>query len=268
VKYPNANKVRMEAYFAYVICRQVLADARLSPGEKAQLAVSLLPQDPGNAQLRQNAMSAIAAGNYDRAEALAAAAEDQVAAVLLIEDGHPDLAIQNLRESERLLDGRRSGDTAQDRLQRGYNYKTYAQAFGAKGDTTNELRYLGLALDTFNQVKDDPALNEKTTTEFAGAIHGIGNIHHQIGLYREAIADYRRAVDLLPNYAYAWYDMFLAYYELAKQGDIDLPAMRMALGKTKETGAGVPGLDTTEIAQLESMLAEYEKQKLPDRNMK
>ena len=266
VKYPNTDKVRMDAYFAYVICTQVLTDARLSPREKAQFAVSLLPQDPGTAQLGQNAMSAIAAGDYERAEALAAAARNQVAAVLLIDDGHPDVAISNLEESERLLDGARSGDAAQERLQRGYNYKTYAEAFRAKGDTANELRYLGLALDTFDKVKDDPGLNEKTKTEFAGAINGIGNIHHQIGLYREAIADYRQAVDLLPDYAYAWHDMFLAYFKLAEQGNIDLPAMRMALAKTKETGVGVQGLDTTEIALLESMLAKYEKQNQPHRN--
>jgi hypothetical protein len=80
VKYPNADKVRMEAYFAYVVCTQVLSDARLTPRERAQLAVSLLPQDPATAHLRQNAMSAITEGDYDRAEALAAAARTQIAA--------------------------------------------------------------------------------------------------------------------------------------------------------------------------------------------
>src|SRR5271166_487874 len=114
-KYPNADKVRMEAYFAYVVCAQVLNDARLSPREKAQFAVLLLPQDPARAQARRDAMNAIAAGDYDRAEALAAAARSQVAAVLLIEDGHPDLAIDNLRQSEQLLGGLRPGNTAQDR---------------------------------------------------------------------------------------------------------------------------------------------------------
>jgi tetratricopeptide (TPR) repeat protein len=258
----------MEAFFAYTVCAQLLSDARLTPREKAQLAVSLLPQDPANAHLGQNAMRAIAAGDYDRAEALIAAARNQVAAVLLIDDGHPDIAIDNLRESERLLDGAGSVDSAKDRLQRGYNYKTYAEAFAAKADSANEQRYLDLALATFEQVKDDPALNGKTTAEFAGAINGIGNIHYQKGLYRDAIADYRQAVALLPNYAYAWHDMLLAYFALAEQGDIDLPAMRMALTKTKETGAGWPGLDTTRIALLQSILEKYEGQQLPDRNAK
>jgi tetratricopeptide (TPR) repeat protein len=186
----------------------------------------------------------------------------------LIDDGHPDMAIENLRQSERLLDSLGSTGSAQDRLQRGYNYKTYAEAFAAKADTANEQRYLDLALETFEKVKDDRDLDGKTTAEFAGAINGIGNIHHQKGLYREAIADYRLAIDLLPGYAYAWHDMLLAYFGLAEQGDINLPAMRTALAKTKETGVGWPGLDTKSIARLESILAKYEKKKPSDGNTK
>jgi hypothetical protein len=44
VKYPNADRTRKEMYFGYVICTQLLNDARISVMEKAEIAVALLPQ--------------------------------------------------------------------------------------------------------------------------------------------------------------------------------------------------------------------------------
>lgn len=262
-KYPNADRVRMQAYFAYVICEHVLSDPRVSPKDKARFAILLLPDDPTNARAKQDAIKAVSVGDYDRAESLATAGLNQISAVLLIEDGHPDLALANLQQSERLLGDIHTENSAEERLQRGYNYKTYAQAFAAKGDLKQEEQYLDLALKTFEQVKSDPNLDGKTTNEFAGAINGIGNLHHQRGQYRESIVDYKLATSMLPGYAYAWHDMFLAYFELARQGEVDLPAMRNALERTKETGAGWPGLDARTIAQLESMLAEFDKGRHP-----
>jgi hypothetical protein len=54
--------------------------------------------------------------------------------------------------------------------------------------------------------------------------------------------------------------MFLCYAELAKGGEVDLPAMRLTLAKTKETGKGAPGLDASIIAELERILARFERE--------
>jgi tetratricopeptide (TPR) repeat protein len=258
-KFPNADKARERAYFAYVFCVNVLSDPRLSPQQKAQYAVLIMPDDPAVAQAKQQALKAISSGDYDRAGLLATAALNQIGAVLLIDDGHPDLAIGNLQQAERLLDNIHTENSAKDQVQRAYIYKTYAQGFAAKGELKQEQHYFDLALKTFEQVKNDPNLDGKTTNEFGSAINGIGNIHYQRGQYRESIADYKLATSLLPTYAYAWHDMFLAYFQLAKQGDVDLPAMRNALERTKETGAGWPGLDAKTITLLESMLAQFER---------
>src|SRR5262249_26054810 len=134
-----------------------------------------------------------------------------------------------------------------------------------RGDNQQAEQYLALALRTFEEVKNDPNLDRKTTNEFAGAINGIGNIHYQRGQYKEAISDYRLATSLAPNYAYSWHDMFLAYVELAKRGEVDLAAMRMALDRVKETASGWPGIDATRIAGLERMLADLEKSSSPGR---
>jgi tetratricopeptide (TPR) repeat protein len=263
-KYPNADKIRAQAYFAYVFCTSVLTDPTLSAEQRLRYSVLLLPDSPATASIKHEALKAISAGAPDRAELLATAARDQVSAVLLIEDGHPDLALDNLQQAERLLGDIQTDNSAKDRLQRGYIYKTYAQGFAASGDVDHEQQYLGLALKTFEEVKSNPNLDKKTTREFAGAINGIGNIHYQRGQFRESIADYQLATSLVPDYAYAWHDMFLAYFALAKIGEVDLPAMRKALGKTKENAAGSPGLDAKRMAQLEAMLAQFERPQTPN----
>jgi tetratricopeptide (TPR) repeat protein len=266
-KFPNADKVRMQAYFSYVFCTQVLSDARLSPQERAQLSLVLLPDtdNPVVTQLKQEALKAISIGAYNHAESLVAAAQNQISAVLLLDDGHPDLALNVLRQAEQLLGDIRTESSARNRVQRGFVYKTYAQAFAARGNNQQAEQYLALALRTFEEVKNDPNLDRKTTDEFAGAINGIGNIHYQRGQYKEAISNYRLATSLAPNYAYSWHDMFLAYVELAKRGEVDLAAMRMALDRVKETASGWPGIDATRIAGLERMLADLEKSSSPSR---
>ena len=263
-KYPNADKVRAQAYFAYVFCTTVLVDPTLSAEQKVKYSVMLLPDSPATALIKQEALKSTAAGAPERAELLATAVRDQISAVLLIEDGHPDLALGNLQQAERLLGDIKTENLAINRLQRGYIYKTYAQGFAASGDVAHEQQYLDLALRTFEEVKNDPNLDKKTTNEFAGAINGIGNIHHQRRQFRDAIADYQLAVSLAPNYAYAWHDMFLAYFGLAQNGEVEVAAMREALDKAKENAAGWPGLDAKTMRQLEAMLARFERSQAPN----
>lgn len=100
---------------------------------------------------------------------------------------------------------------------------------------------------------------KKTVRDLAEAANGLGNIYHQQGEYRKAIAKYELATDLIPSYAYAWHDMFAAYLELAKQGDVNLDALRNSLDKVKQTGLGLPGLDADYIAQLDDALSAFDE---------
>jgi hypothetical protein len=114
-------------------------------------------------------------------------------------------------------------------------------------------------LNAFKQVQDSPELEGKTTLEYAGAINGIGNIHYERHQYRDAIANFDIATKLVPGYAYAWHDMFLAYVTLAREGDIDLVGMRKAFDR----GPGWPGLDSEVIAGLETILRGFEQSSKP-----
>ena len=227
--------------------------------------IRALPEGDAIGGLKRQADAALDDGAYERAEAMVAIGRDQIGAVQLIEQGRPNQALTALREVERRLGETGMDKSAEGLLLRGYLYKTYAQAFSASGDRARADQYLERALKTFGQIKDDKKLQGKTTREFAGAINGIGNIHAQRGQHREAIADYQLATSLMPDYAYAWHDMFLSYAELARAGNVDLPAMRHALRRTKETGVGWPGLDPQHIARMEAMLQEFERPATPKR---
>jgi tetratricopeptide (TPR) repeat protein len=218
---------------------------------------------PDSNPLKGPAIGAIDEGEYARAATLIAAAQDQVRAVRLI-DQHPDQALALLQKAEAGLAAASAHPTASLRLQQGYDYKTYGQVFLTKGDQARADRYFDLALQVFEQVKDDPRLEGKTTEEIAGAINGIGNIHFYKQQYRDAIADYQLATSLEPSYAYAWLDMFGAYVALAQRGELDLVAMRRALSRLKQTGAGWPGLDAKYIAKLDATLARFEQSAGPD----
>lgn len=210
--------------------------------------------------LARPAEDALDAGAYKRAYALLTVAQSQILAQQLIEGHQPDRAVKNLREAERRLSRVSSGVSATEQLLLGYLYKTYAQAYSTAGDDAQARQYQDKALKTFEKVKDDPKLKEKTTSEYAGAINGIGNIYHARHRYAEAIDAYQLATRLAPDYAYAWHDMFLAYVELAKGGDVHLEAMRDALRRTKEIGLGkYPDLGPAYIAGLEAILKGFEQ---------
>jgi tetratricopeptide (TPR) repeat protein len=198
-------------------------------------------------------------GAYDRAERLFAVSQRTIQAVGFINEGHPDQAIACLKEAEEQL-GKISMDSSiEARLIQGYIYKTYEEAFSAKADKAQAEQYLGKALAIFKSLARETIPEGKGAAQFASAINGMGNLRAAQGDYRGAIGDYQVATSLLPNYAYAWHDMFLGYFHLAEQGDVHLEAMRQALDKTKETGQGWPGLEPGHIAQLEDMLARVEQ---------
>jgi len=147
------------------------------------------------------------------------------------------------------------------RLQLGFIYKTIAQVFDAAGDQEHVNEYVQRAEEIFRYIKDDAADNHATALDVANAIHGLGNVAQQRGDFADAIDNYKLVTTMLPEHYYAWHDMFGCYVELARKGDVNVPAMRNALDRLKETGTGKPGLGADYIAQLEGMLQPYEKGK-------
>ena len=220
---------------------------------KAQVA-ALNPDNPTAKALVEQAKPEIEAGHFERAAALVEIARDQVQAVKLIDDGKPDQALTLLADVERRLSSISADATPRDHTQRGYDYKTYAEAFLEKGEKTTADKYLELAYSLFEQVRDDPATPRD---DLAGAINGIGNVHTMRGQYPEAIEDYQRATNIIPNYAYAWNDMFLTYVEMAKQGNFEIAGMRHALEETKANAVGTPGLDADYLTRLEAVFNRY-----------
>lgn len=189
----------------------------------------------------------------------------QVRAVELVEEGALDRASDELQEGLMLIAAllNEAPTDLSLRLQLGFIYKTIAQVFDAAGDREHEMAYLQRGEQVFRVVKDDVSGNPKAALDAANAIHGLGNVDHQRGDFEAAIEKYKQAVSLCPDHMYAWHDMFAAYYELAKRGNVDLDAMRHALNMLKQTGQGAPGLGAGHVAQLESILRKLERDATP-----
>jgi tetratricopeptide (TPR) repeat protein len=189
----------------------------------------------------------------------------QVRAVELVEQGALDRASDELQEGLMLI-AVLLNEAPTDfslRLQLGFIYKTIAQVFDAAGDVEQAKAYINSAEEVFRFVKDDVSNNQKSALDVANAIHGLGNVHHQRGDFEAAIENYKLAASLYPTHIYAWHDMFAAYYELAKRGQVNLDAMRHALTMLKQTGQGAPGLGAQHIASLEATLRTLEKDGTP-----
>ena len=229
---------------------------RIDRLHSAQRQVQALPADN---PIKSAVEVATEGGEYDRAERLLAVASAQIQATEFIDYGNPDLAIAALEDAVQQLGDVSKESAVDDRIVEGYIYKTFEQAFSAKGDKPQADRYLAKALAVFEALANEALPEEKTLTQFAAVMNGKGNLRAARGQHREAIGDYRVATLLVPTYAYAWHDMFLSYHALAGQGDVDLAAMREALAKTKVTGWGWPAFGPEYFAQLDSMMAGIEK---------
>jgi tetratricopeptide (TPR) repeat protein len=190
------------------------------------------------------------------------AARIEARAVELIRDRKLDRAADEVREGlvlvSVLLNEAPSDTSAQVLL--GYFYKAMAQIFTEASSKVEANLYLDRASEVFELVKDVIPADKKTIGDVASAINGLGNVYYGRGDFEKAIDNYRLATTLVPDYAYAWHDMFGAYDGLARRGKIDLKEMRYALQKAKETGEGIPGLDAGYIARLESTLRGWEQQ--------
>jgi tetratricopeptide (TPR) repeat protein len=182
----------------------------------------------------------------------------QIRAVELIQENKVDRAIEELNVGHELLmllmDWSPAGVDLD--LHLGYLYKTLGQAFSSTGDREHTARYLDLAESMFERVQSRPAASLDATAR-AGAINGLGNVYAERGEVDRALEMYRAAADLAPTYAYAWHDMFAALDQKARAGEVDVPAMRLALENAKRTGRGIPGLSATYLAELEERLARW-----------
>lgn len=184
----------------------------------------------------------------------------QIHALELIERGDVAGAQRELLEGwGMLMDLRSRGEPGLSfDVRLGYVCKTLAQAFDAAGDRQNADYYMSLAASAFSSVERQTAGGAASAVDVAGALNGLGNVHSYRGESDEAIACYRRAVAILPDYAYAWHDLFLEYLTRAKRGRADLDALREALARLRETGLHVEGVGPERIAQLERELARLE----------
>jgi tetratricopeptide (TPR) repeat protein len=189
----------------------------------------------------------------------------QVRAVELVEAGDLDRAVDELREGL-LLVAALLAEAPTDvrlRLQLGFIHKTIAQVFEATGELKRAEPHIKLAEEIFRFVREEVRGDKATAADVANAIHGLGNVDHQRCDFRAAIAKYELAVSIYPDQVYSWHDMFAAYQELARRGEVDLAAMRRAFENVKQRGQSAPGLGAQHIDRLERILRGLEDSHRP-----
>ena len=180
-------------------------------------------------------------------------------AVELIDERQLDRANDELREGLLLVSAllNEAPTDLNLQMQLGMIYKTIAQVFQEANNIDQSDAYIELAEDVFRFVKDTVPGDQKSVLDAANAIHGLGNMKQMRGEFASAIKNYELATSLYPEHCYAWHDMFLCYFELAKLGQVNLDAMRYALEKVKATGKGQPGPGAKHIARLEDIFHQW-----------
>jgi len=117
------------------------------------------------------------------------------------------------------------------------DHRGTAQVQDAAGERGEADRSLELALTMFNRIGGTGA---GATSDKASALNGLGNVYYARGDLEAAIRNYRLALDLIPDYAYAWHDLLLVLAQQAEAGHVDLPAMENALSQVKSTVRAFP----------------------------
>ena len=190
-------------------------------------------------------------------QAVADANRHLLAAIGEIDQGRPSAALPKIREAEAVLDkGGSGGDDENVRLLRGYVYKTGAQAARGARDDATARTYADLAEKVFRSIEADAATGRISRTVLAGALNGLGNVLClERGDCAAAVASYRRATDLEPDYVYAWHDMLLAQIELAEAGQMDENGMQRSLARLRELAPTSPLMTPERIAFLAGRVA-------------
>lgn len=182
----------------------------------------------------------------------------QVRAAELIGDRKLDRAFEELDEGSELLMALLElspRDTTMD-AQLAYLFGTSSQTFASAGDKKKATEYQDLAVIVFQRLLTNPELSPG---DKASAIKGIGGAHFERGDPVAAIEYYFRALEIKPDYCYAWHDLVLAYDELAKRGAINISGMRNAIDKARETGLGEAGLGADKFKVFEAWFARWQQ---------
>jgi tetratricopeptide (TPR) repeat protein len=178
----------------------------------------------------------------------------QMRAVELIRDGRADSGAEVLGVGSELvlaLLELTPRDLDLD-VQLGYLYGTLAQALDDAGDAAGADRNVELASHAFQRVV--AAATPQQTTQVASGLNGLAGVFRRRGDFDRAIAYSRQAVRIIPEYGYAWHDLFAVLDERATAGRIDVGAMAEALQQVRATGLGAPGLSAGYLDTLEQRL--------------
>lgn len=188
----------------------------------------------------------------------------QLRAVGLVEQGKIAAAQRALDRGWKTLMTLRAAHEpdAQFQLALGYLHKTIAQALEAAGKRPAADGHMALAASSFAYVEREAQEGLVSTADLAGALNGLGNVHSFRGESRAAIACYRKAVGILPSYAYAWHDLLLELLAAAPRGPRDAAEMEQALEQLRRTSRGVAGIDAARIAWFEREVARNAKRGL------
>lgn len=184
----------------------------------------------------------------------------QVRAVELIEEGRTDRATEELNEGSELLMALLDllpGDATLD-AQLGFLFSTTAQAFQAENQPEDAERYFDLAVSVFERVRANPVVFRDRPLDLASAIKGLGGVYYERDDPETAIRYYREALAVVPDYAYAWHDLFLALVVLANRGDVQLAALRESFEKTERLGRHMPGIGAAQTERLERQLIRFD----------
>lgn len=184
----------------------------------------------------------------------------QVRAADFISAGLIDRATEELNEGSELLmailDLLPGDDTLDAQL--GYLFSTTAQTYKDAKQHEPAARFFNLAMSVFERIRKDSgktgmkAAGVADALDIASALNGIGTVHYDRSDPVTAIRFKKMALDLYPEYNYAWHDLVGAYDALARRGSINLSAMRYAVDRLRETAAAKPGLGEDKLRDFEA----------------
>lgn len=168
----------------------------------------------------------------------------QLRAVKLLESRQRDDAVEEAEMATEVLLNLLDFEPANTLLllHQGYVYKTLAQAY-AQPDTSQQAdRYAHLAQVLFQRIRDLGRKSGLSTEDRAGAVNGLGNIHHHFHNFPAAMRACREATEILPTYVYAWHDLLAVRLVLAEHESlIDMPAIHEALTQLETHAQVYPG---------------------------
>ena len=134
----------------------------------------------------------------------------------------------------------------------GYLYKDLAQVFHGR-DRARFNRYIDSGLQTFQRLVELPLGDD----DLASSWNGLGNMYLFRGDFDKAVECCRRAVQISPDYSYAWNDLFLGLEGQARNGKVNLPEMVRASERLKATSRG-DALLAEQMDRVQASLREWQ----------